>query len=277
MYPFFVLQKFDPTVMEEFHKTSGGRDFIWYCKTTTDANKDNLDPSFYASMKAMYPAGWMREQEIMGEFANEGGQIGDSRWFSGKIMKTVPADWTIDKKVRFWDFAATEKKLKNDPDFSVGSLLSKTREKEYKIIIEEQVSGRWLWEKLKPKIVEVARKDGPYVPIVIEEEPGSGGKNQVAEIKLHFKELGMVEWKVIGQKPTDRLIEANTWFALASNGRVYMIEGLWNADLLEEVDGFTIMLHDDKVTSISGGVRWLSPFKLWNTQSFITLDSTGKQ
>jgi predicted phage terminase large subunit-like protein len=276
LYKFFISQDFGEGAKEEFDKVSDGREFLKVYKTTTYDNRANLDPAFFASCLATYPSGYLREQELNGEFANEGGKIGDRTWFREKMLVEIPEEWVIEKKVRYWDMAASSQKVvngkkTNDPDSSVGSLLSKTKERAYKIVVENQVAGKWKWEELKPKIVETARQDGMYVTVCIEEEPGSGGKNQVAEMQMHFKELGMIEWKVVGQRPTDRLIEANTWFALAAAGRVYVVRGEWNEDFLNEVDGFTQILHDDRCTSVSGGVRFLSPFKSFRTQGFLTV------
>jgi len=52
--------------------------------------------------------------------------------------------------------------------------------------------------------VDTARHDGPDVPIVLEEEPGSGGKNQVAAVKAHMKRFPeLVAHQVIGQRARD--------------------------------------------------------------------------
>jgi predicted phage terminase large subunit-like protein len=237
---------------------------------TIHDNKDNLDPGFYATMLAAYPSGWLRSQEIDGEFVREGGKIGDRTWFD-PILKDPPED--VDKKVRFWDLAATEKKLgkkANDPDETVGSLVSKKVDHFY---IEEQVGGFWEWGKIKEAIANTARRDGPYVPIYIEQEPAAGGKNQVAELIDYIKKIPELSaHKVEGRRPEgDRVMAANVWFAYAAQGKVHVIQGLWNSQFLDQVDGFTQLRHDDRVTSISGAIQILSPFKKWCKIPFFSI------
>jgi phage terminase large subunit-like protein len=53
-------------------------------------NKDNLDPDYYASVISAFPSGWLRAQEVDGEFADEGGKVGDRRWFDEKIRNEKP-------------------------------------------------------------------------------------------------------------------------------------------------------------------------------------------
>ena len=135
-------------------------------------NKDNLDPGFYASLLATYPSGWLRKQEVDGIFVDEGGTLGDSSWFDGKVV-TAPPDH-VDGRVRFWDLAATEKKLagkkKNDPDASASTRMSYVREP-YSFYIEDQTNDFLKWEDLIERIVEVTTNDGKEVKVFVEQEP----------------------------------------------------------------------------------------------------------
>jgi phage terminase large subunit-like protein len=245
-------------------------------------NKDNVDAGFYASVVSAFPSGWLRSQEVDGEFATEGGKIGDRRWFDGKARDEAPNP--VNKRVRFWDLAATEKKqAKDDPDEAVGSLVSKRFDDEIRkdlYCIEHQIAGMWEWEKLLAAIANTARHDGADVPVVLEEEPGSGGKNQVAAVSAFFKtQPDLVNHKVIGQRARDvgdRVMAANHWFAIASDGRMEIVKGSWNEKLLSQVDGFTQLIHDDRVTSVTGAFHYLSPFKTWKRLPFMNLGSTKK-
>lgn len=282
-YKFFIEKEIPQEAIDEFEKVYGSdRILVEAFHGTIAQNKDNLSPSFYADVLANYPSGYLRAQEVDGEFANEGGKIGDRAWFDGKVLDESPE--RVLKKVRFWDLAATEKKMVgkkselNDPDETVGTLMSKyisDDKKKTNFCIENQVAGWWSWDDLLNAIANTARRDGPYVTVVLEEEPGSGGKNQVAAVKTHFKrfpELSSI--KVVGQKARevgDRVMAANHWFAVAADGRMYMIKGEWNGKFLGQLDGFTQVLHDDRVTSITGAMNYLSPFKAWVKTSFLSL------
>lgn len=279
-YKFFIKQEIPQEVKEEFEKlTNGDRILIDVFHASREDNKPNLDPAYYVNLALTYPTGWMRAQEFDGEFANEGGKVGDAAWFKDKVLDDAPEK--VVKKVRFWDLAATEKKqAKDDPDETVGTLISKfilekEEKKDTNFCIEHQVAGFWDWDKLLEAIANTARYDGPYVPVVIEEEPGSGGKNQVAAVRSYFKrfpELAAI--KVIGQNARqvgDRVMAANHWFSIAAQGKMWVVRGAWVEKFLGQLDGFTQVLHDDRVTSVTGGMNFLSPFKAWSKVPFITM------
>lgn len=290
-YKFFISQEIPEDLKAEFEKLVGNdRILIEWFHGTRDDNAKHLDPSYYINLALTYPAGHLRAQEFDGEFANEGGKIGDRAWFNGKLIENPFSP--VLKKVRFWDLAATEKKIVgvgkkkefNDPDESVGSLVSSFM-REYEELgrlkkdtnwqIEDQVAGFWEWEGLLEQIVQTARKDGPYVPIVLEEEPGSGGKNQVAAVKTHLKKFpDLLSHQVIGQRARDvgdRVMAANHWFALAAQGKIWVVKGGWNERFLSQLDGFTQIAHDDRVTSVTGAMTYIRPFKSWSRTPFITL------
>jgi predicted phage terminase large subunit-like protein len=291
-YKFFIEQDIPEDLKKEFEKVAGSDKILieWF-HGTRDDNAAHLDPTYYINLALTYPLGHLRAQEFDGEFANEGGKIGDRSWFNGKSIET-PFTPVI-KRVRFWDLAATEKKVVgigrrkelNDPDESVGSLISSffrefvdefgKNRKDTNWQIEDQIAGFWEWEKLLEAIVSTARQDGPYVPIVLEEEPGSGGKNQVAAVKTHLKKFPDLQaHQVIGQRARDvgdRVMAANHWFALAAQGKMWIVKGKWNEKFLSQLDGFTQVAHDDRVTSVTGGMTYIRPFKAWSRTPFISL------
>ena len=265
-----LLSKDDRILIETFHGT-------------INDNKANLDPGFYATIVSAFPSGWLRAQEVDGDFAAEGGKIGDRRWFDKTMRDEVPD--TVAKRVRFWDLAGTEKKqVKDDPDETVGTLLSKRRDDVLKkdiFCIEHQVAGWWAWEQLLEAIANTARHDGAHIPVVLEEEPGSGGKNQVAAVKAHFKQFPELAYhRVIGQsakKVGDRVMAANHWFAFAAEGKFEMVRGSWNEKTLSQIDGFTQILHDDRTTSITGAFTYITPWVTWKKVPFLSIGSNKKR
>ncbi len=215
------------------------------------------------------------DKELEGESAKE---------HPNRVLDNAPEH--VAKRVRFWDLAATEKKVVgigkkkelNDPDESVGSLISKFRNEltpKDQFCLEDQVGGFWAWDTLLDNIVKTARSDGPYVTVVLEEEPGSGGKNQVAAVITHFKKFPELKSiKIVGQKARevgDRVMAANHWFAIASEGRMWMVRAKWNQKFLGQLDGFTQLAHDDRITSVTGGMNYLSPFQSWVRVPFLSV------
>ena len=249
--------------------------------TSVEKNKENVDPLFYASLLATYPSGYLRAREVDGMVADEEGALGDRRWFDGKVLDSPP-DW-IHKQVRFWDLAGTEQKMlpsgkKTDPDETMGTLLGTDKEtasEKKRFCIVDQTGGRWLWHSIKELVVDVARRDGQEVAICFEQEPASGGKNQVAELK-EWIESQLPGWRVYSleaKKLGDRVLAANIWFGEAASGQWYMVRGLWNPHFLEQLDLFpNEAVHDDRVTSVTGGRHYIAPVMKWSKMGSSVLD-----
>lgn len=65
-------------------------------KTSPRENESNLAPGYLASLVSTYPSGHLRTREIDGEASDEGGSLGDRRWFDGKGLDGYP-DWAVKK------------------------------------------------------------------------------------------------------------------------------------------------------------------------------------
>jgi predicted phage terminase large subunit-like protein len=235
-------------------------------------NKKNLDPIFYATLISNYPSGYLRQREVDGIAANEEGALGDRIWFTHNPTTGVshviaqPPEWK--KRVRFWDLAASEKKVGTDPDETVGTLVS-CNDKKDNFCIENQIGGFWLWDKIKENIRNVAINDGPGVVVYIEQEPGSGGKNQVAEISALLRPFN-IQVKAHNPKDDgDRVIAANTWFAEAALGLWWICAGLWNQKFFGQLDSFPEGAHDDRVTAVTGARHSIAPIRRWSSIKFI--------
>lgn len=286
IYKFFVEKNIPEDALEAFEKEGLGRELIEMYYMSLLDNQDNLDPGFFASLLAAYPAGWLRQQEVFGKFVDAGGNLADSSWFRDKMVDEPPEE--VNGRIRYWDLAATEKKIskhdkKNDPDETVGTLMSMVKrfeEKDEKKIyigkndfyIEEQQSGFWEWDDIKSNIVRVAKEDGIAVKVVVEQEPASGGKNQVAELNSVLQKEIPGHPGCEGYRPEgDRIMLANIWFAEAKEGFVYIVKGDWVKGFFEQVDTFPNAKHDDKITSVSGARINLSPVKKWKRIKFLKL------
>jgi predicted phage terminase large subunit-like protein len=238
-------------------------------------NRQNLDPATYATLLASYPAGYLREQEIMGKFVTPSGVLGNVAWFDNRKLDKAPEG--VDARIRFWDLAGSAKKLTGvkkslDPDSNVGTLFSKWGAN---FCIEEQIVVRQMpWEDFKKLVASTAERDGPYVPIWFEQEPGAGGVNQVEEFKVFIRDNVGPQWTVNGKKPEgDKIVRALPWFAEAERGIFYYVEGSWNATFFEQLGNFPEGAHDDCVDSVSGARHIIAPFKTWKRIEFLSLNS----
>ena len=240
---------------------------------TMHDNQANLSPTFIAAVMAAYPEGWLRDQEVFGKVVKREGALGNPTWFDEKVIPAIPDDVNITGRVRYWDLAATEKKLGvNDPDETVGTLMSVGRMDDKRtFFVEDQVAGHWEWEDIKSTILDTAIKDGPYVKIFVEQEPGSGGKNQVAELKNWITER-LPNVVIDGHDPKrlgDKVMRANVWFSEAYQGNIYLLSGLWVAGFLKQLGSFPFARHDDKIDSVSGARHTLAPIAKWSRMTFL--------
>jgi len=269
-YLFFVKQEI-PEEVFELVRGFTDRKLIEYYHGSIEDNKANLDPMFYASILAGYPSGWLRAQEVMGEFANEEGSLGDRAWFNGHYISETPS--YAHRLVRFWDLAASEKKVGTDPDETIGSLVCVNGQKD-KFALLDQFGGHWLWDKIKSSIVQISKLDGNSVEVYFEQEPASGGKNQVAELRdLLRKECPHVRTGSWNPKDVgDRIMGANTWFAESANGNWEIKKALWNEKFFTQLETFNgDDSHDDRITSVTGARHVLAPVKKWQKISFLSI------
>jgi phage terminase large subunit-like protein len=267
-------------LIEQLKQSGSDQNLFSIHKTSPKENEDNLSPGYYLSLVSANPSGYLRIREVDGEAADEGGSLGTREWFENKELPEIP-DWAV-KFTRFWDLAATEKKILkgkklNDPDETVGSLLGTDSEKDVtkkRFAICDQAGGYLAWKQLKEFVLDVARRDINklgMVTICFEQEPASGGKNQVAELKEFLEKELKKRWGITtnqfkvealeAKKLGDRVLAANTWFSEANNGQFYYVKGVWNEKFFGQLDTFDGLRHDDRITSVTGARHNIAPIQ----------------
>ncbi|MGE3448675.1 MAG: phage terminase large subunit [Microbacteriaceae bacterium] len=180
---------------------------------------------------------------------------GDSFFASDRIeVVQEPPPWA--RRARGWDFAGTDGRKGGDRDWSVGVLLAHTDEMTYVVDVRR---GRWAPERLLAEVEAASVSDGPDVPVVVEQEPGSSGVIMVDLIKRHLRSVpgtGLVK-----ASPTSGTKEARA-FGLATrvNGRrVVLCAGDWHEQFLAELDDFPPDSgHDDQVDAASHAFNFLA-------------------
>jgi predicted phage terminase large subunit-like protein len=277
MYDLFVEENIPDDAIRAFEESGMDRPVVEYFKGSLEENKANVSPDFYASLLSVYHSGWLREQEVFGRFIAQGGLLGDPSWFDGKIITQGQLETKeIYARARYWDLAASEKKLtkkkRNDPDESSGTKMSWNMEDD-EFYVEDQVNGHWEWKDLKEVIVDTAKEDGPYVSIFLEQEPASGGKNQVAELTQYITSI-LPGHSVKGHLPReagDKVMRAYTWFGEAKEGKIYLVAGEWNQGFLKQLASFPEGRHDDRIDSVSGARHTVAPVRTWKTIKYMSL------
>jgi predicted phage terminase large subunit-like protein len=168
-------------------------------------------------------------------------------WF--EIVREAPADA---KRVRYWDLAATKETAKTDPDWTVGAKLAA---KDGQFWIEDIRRKRGSPKEIEDLVRVTAALDGAKLPIWMEQEPGSSGKNTIDHYARHI----LVGFPFRGDPKTgSKESLADPVSAAAEAGNVKLISGPWNATLLDEFEAFPNGAHDDQVDGVSGAFAKLA-------------------
>jgi predicted phage terminase large subunit-like protein len=176
------------------------------------------------------------------------GEMFKRAWFP--IVNSVPegCEWC-----RAWDKAATTKKTS---DYSVGVLMAKAHDGVYYVC--DVVRGKWTpGDRNKiiktTSLADFAQYKYKYT-IVVEEEPGSSGKESAA---FSVKDLAGI--KVKTDKVTgDKVSRAGPLASQAEGGNVRLLRGDWHREYLDEMAGFPFGTHDDQVDASSGAFNHLA-------------------
>lgn len=172
------------------------------------------------------------------------GDMFERHWF--RVISSAPT--TKRKVVRYWDKAATE----NGGDWTVGAKLSLI---DGQWVIEDVVRGQWSSLQVERVIASTAAADGREVPIRMEQEPGSSGKDIIS----HYKRNVLVGYNFDGDRPTgDKTVRAAPMASALESGNMFLVEGRWNKDLIDEFTTFPSGAHDDIVDSCSGAFNHLA-------------------
>ncbi|TXH52462.1 MAG: terminase [Desulfurellales bacterium] len=205
------------------------------------------DPGYLANLHALSLVDRARLLDGNWKVRPEAGKVFNRAWFG--IVDAVPAGG---RSVRFWDFAATEKKLKDDdPDWTVGGKLTEVDGHFY---IEDIVRERVDPARADKMMLNTAAQDGRKVEIGWEIEPGSAGK------KVNKQLVTMLRGYIArGQYPVgDKVQRAKPAAAQAEAGNIRLVRGAWNEAFLAEAHGFPDLPHDDQVDFLSGAFNRLS-------------------
>ena len=171
-------------------------------------------------------------------------------WFAGKIIKAAQPGTVW---VRHWDLAATKKvtaartagvKLGRQPDgsFVVGN------------VVKTQDEGN----AIRQLVTFTAEMDGTDVRISLPQDPGQAGKVQKQDM------IAMLAgYKVTAEPETgDKITRAEPFSSQCEAGNVYLLEGAWISDYLDELCMFPGGSFKDQVDATSGAFG-----KLLNTKA----------
>lgn len=162
-----------------------------------------------------------------------------------RIVDAIPAD--IYDTVRVWDKAATEPSPRNpDPDWTVGTLMSKLVDGRY--IVEHMERFRGRPATVDRRMTNIAAQDGEDVRIGVFQDPGQAGKVDVA----HMKRL-LDGYTVTSSRPNQagKQTAAGPFSSQVEAGNVLLLQGGWNEPFIAEHESFSDGKHDDIVDTTS--------------------------
>jgi predicted phage terminase large subunit-like protein len=119
--------------------------------------------------------------------------------------------------------------------------------------IDDVVAGQWSAGPRERRIVEVSKSDGKAVRIVVEQEPGSGGKESAEATKAR-----LINRKVELERPTgDKEDRADPFAVAVENGEVDVLLASWTDALVDEWRHFPTSKFKDKTDATAQGFNKL--------------------
>jgi predicted phage terminase large subunit-like protein len=185
-----------------------------------------------------------RQQLLEGNWdIRETGKLFRPEWF--KIIDQAPVECY---SVRYWDLAATKpKKEGHEPAWTVG--LKMLKDKNNICYIEDVVRKRETPLVVESSVKQCAQLDGLETSIWMEQEPGSGGVNNID----HYRRMILTGYNFNADKVSVNKTErAKPFSSYVEAGNVYLIKGSWNKAFLNEVEMFPDGKFKDQVDSASG-------------------------
>jgi predicted phage terminase large subunit-like protein len=212
--------------------------------------KDNphIDQASYVKSLSNLDA-TTRKQLLEGSWEAAVGTMFHRDWFSIVPKSKAPVGLRM---IRVWDLAATEPAKGKDPDWTAGVLMG-LWQGQYFIYDLEHFRGSPKF--VEDKIKATAQADGRDVEVWMEEEGGSSGKITTD----HYAREVLLGYAFRSQRSTgSKENRANPFSAAAERKNVFLVEGDWINDFLDEAEVFPEGEHDDQVDVCSQGTTILT-------------------
>jgi predicted phage terminase large subunit-like protein len=158
----------------------------------------------------------------------------------------------ISKSVRYWDKAGTE----DGGAYTAGVLMHKL--KDGRFVIEHVTRGQWSALEREQHIKAWAERDkalnAKTYEVIVEQEPGSGGKESAEHTIRMLSGFRVYADKVTGSKE----VRAEPFAAQVQGGNVYVVAGPWNYALLDELESFPNGRFRDQADACAGAFNRLT-------------------
>jgi len=149
--------------------------------------------------------------------------------------------------VRYWDKAGT----KDGGAYTTGVKISKLANN--KCVIEDVKRGQWASEERERIIKETAESDGREVIVMIEQEPGSGGKESAENTIRNLAGFVCLRDLPKGNKE----FRADPLSVQVNNGNILLRVADWNYKFIEEFRLFPNGKYKDQVDASSASFNYM--------------------
>jgi len=150
--------------------------------------------------------------------------------------------------VRFWDLAVTTKK-RSDHTASVQAAMDIERN----LFLRGGIRGKWTWPGARKILITAANREKVLVGV-------ESTATQIGFVNDLQQDKDLKFAAIVGCNPTaDKLTRALPWIAKAAAGKLYVVEGPWVDDFIEECVRFTGAgdAEDDQIDAVSGAYQML--------------------
>ena len=212
-----------------------------------------------------FPENQVRELELtLREYATAGqlqqrpaprdGGLFKRSWF--QTIGALPTNYQ--RRCRAWDMAATKKTTTNNPDWTAGVDMVRTREGNFIIAGCNRFRGSPM--EVETTIINQAAIDGKNTTVRLAQDPGQAGK---AQADMMVRKLAGYPIKI--ERPTgDKATRAAPFAAQAEAGNVFLLvtgnadTDKWIEPFLSEISIFPAGSHDDQVDAASDALSELA-------------------
>lgn len=194
-----------------------------------------------------------RDKKVMGAHATAGQfqqrpAPRSGGMFEWEKIKVVPMAPKLASVVRYWDKAGTD----DGGAYTAGVKMGMCEEGNFYIL--DVVRGQWRASRREPILKQTAGLDGYSVPVWIEQEPGSGGKESAESTVAN-----LAGYEIRSERPTgEKAVRAVPFSVQMEAGNVYMVAGAWNKDYLDELKLFPHGKYKDQTDASSGAFNKLA-------------------
>lgn len=162
-----------------------------------------------------------------------------------------PNERMVKKRVRYFDKGGGDA---SESDYTSGARVALVDHPDGEYYLVEHVWRDQLSAGPRERrIRQTAETDPEGTRFVVEQEPGSGGKESAESTVRNLRGFSVR----VDRKSIDKVSHADPFATAVENGLVWYLLGEWNNDWIDELRNFPASIHDDQVDATAGAFNYL--------------------